>query len=102
MKYQAEFETTLVSLPAHKLDGYYCALASLIKNSIQKEKKQNELLAGSGNCGAGRDAGGDVGALAALESTATENETGQNCELSDGRFGISDTPDGAVSDHEDD
>jgi hypothetical protein len=32
MKYQAEFETILVSLPAHKLDGYYRALASLIKN----------------------------------------------------------------------
>jgi hypothetical protein len=101
MKYQAAFETTLVSLPAHKLDEYYCALASLIKNTIQKEKKDNELLAGSGNCGVDCDAGGDVGALAALESTATENETGQNCELSDGRFGVSDSPDGAVSDNED-
>jgi hypothetical protein len=101
MKYQAEFETTLVSLPAHKLDGYYCAMASLIKNSMQKEKKQNELLAGSGDCGVDCDAGGDVGALAALESTATENETGQNCELSDGRSDVSDSPDGAVSDNED-
>jgi hypothetical protein len=100
LNYQAEFEPPLVSLPAHKLDGYYCALASLIK-MMQKEKKQNELLAGSGNCGVDRDAGGDVGALAALESTATENETGQNCELSDGRFGVSDSPDGAVSDNED-
>jgi hypothetical protein len=104
MKFQAVFETTLVALPDYKLDGYCAVIASLIRKAmdLQKENKQNELLDGCNDCGADRVAGGDVGALAALESTATETETGQDCELSDGSAGVSDSPDGAVSDDEGD
>lgn len=83
MKYQTVFETTLVPLPDSHLEGYYHTLASLIKKTMHKEKKQNELLAGSGNCGADRDAGGDVGALAALKSTAIVNETEEDCNLTE-------------------
>jgi hypothetical protein len=104
MKYQAEFETTLVTLPDYKLDGYCAVIASLIRKAmdLKKENKQNELLDGCNDCGADRVAGGDVGTLAALESAATETETGQDCELSDGSAGVSDSPDGAVFDDDDD
>jgi hypothetical protein len=103
MKFQAVFETTLVALPDYKLDGYCTVIASLVRKAIdlQKENK-DELLDGCDDCGADRVAGGDVGALAALESTATETETGQDCELSDGSTGVSDSPDGAISGDDDD
>lgn len=103
MKYQAEFETTLVTLPDYKLDGYCAVIASLIRKAMDlKKENKDELLDGCDDCGADCVAGGDVGALAALESAATETETGQDCELSDGSAGVSDSPDGAVSDHEGD
>jgi hypothetical protein len=103
MKYQAEFETTLVTLPDYKLDGYSAVIASLIRKAMDlKKENKDELLDGCNDCGADRVAGGDVGALAALESAATETETGQDCELSDGSAGVSDSHDGSVSDHKDD
>jgi len=102
MKYTGAFESELVEIPAYQERSFYAVIARLVREAEQKARSKNELLGASDDCGAGRDVVGDGGALAALESAATETETGQDCELSDGGSGVSDSADNSLSDNEDD